>query len=483
MKKHGSMMGARLLGLLVAAAMIASCVPADNTGQNGSTDAGGSTGAGDGAGAASEVTPTQEGVPATGQEATTESTPTEKPQEQSTPTEGQPTEAAAQETPTAGDQAAAAATPEGTETFFPTVENVATFPDPVGFTWAPVVSGLAQPLDLASPAGDQRLFILEQPGVIRIVQEGNLLPDPFLDIQSKIRSTGSEQGLLGIAFHPDYASNGFFYLNYTDTQGDSVIARYTVSAQDANRGDANSEQILLRVDQPYANHNGGGMAFGPDGYLYIALGDGGSANDPQGNAQSLDTHLGKLLRIDINGGDPYAVPADNPFASGGGVPEIWAYGLRNPWRFSFDRATGDLYIADVGQNAWEEIDFLPAGSPGGANFGWDYLEGSHPYEGTPPADAQLTGPIYEYQHGLGCSVTGGYVYRGQQLPEFSGIYLFSDYCSGRVWGLLRGEDGAWQGQELFSTGMNISSFGEDAQGEIYLIDQASGTVYRLQRNQ
>ena len=363
-------------------------------------------------------------------------------------------------------------------------DSVLSFPDPAGFTWAPVISGLVNPLDLTSPPdGSGRLFILEQPGLIRVVENGELLPTPFLDIRDRIESGGTEQGLLGIAFHPDYAQNRFFYLNYTGRRGngDTVVARFQVSADDPNRADPGSEKILLQVEQPYRNHNGGGMAFGPDGYLYISLGDGGSANDPQGNAQSLDTLLGKLLRVDVDGGDPYAIPADNPFADGGGRPEVWAYGLRNAWRFSFDRLTGDLYIADVGQNQWEEIDFLPAGAPGGANFGWDYREGAHPFEGQPPAGLALVDPIFEYQHGLGCSVTGGSVYRGQALPEFRGIYLLSDFCSGRVWGLLRDASGAWQSQELFQTGLSVTSFGQDAQGELYLMDRAGGAVYQLRR--
>lgn len=397
------------------------------------------------------------------------------------------------ETPTTASTAAAtpgstempptqpAETPTSAAGEIPT-DTVSAFPDPNGFVWSPVVSGLAKPLDLTFlPDGSGTFLVLEQVGTIRVVQNGSVLPDPFLDITDRVGSGGSEQGLLGIALHPDYANNGFFYVNYTDQSGDTVIARFTRSGDDPNKADSASEKVLLQVDQPYANHNGGSMVFGPDGYLYMGLGDGGSAGDPQGNGQSLDTRLGKLLRVDVNNSDPYAIPADNPFAQGG-TPEIWVYGLRNPWRFSFDRLTGDLYIGDVGQNEWEEIDFSPAGSAGGTNFGWDFREGTHPYEGTPPADASLTDPIFEYAHGEGCSVTGGYVYRGQALPEFRGIYLFADYCSGRLWGSLHGADGAWQTQLLFSqTGMNITSFGQDGQGEIYLVNQQDGGVYRLQR--
>jgi len=240
--------------------------------------------------------------------------------------------------------------------------------------------------------------------------------------------------------------------------------------------DPNSEVILLRVKQPYPNHNGGTMNFGPDGYLYMGLGDGGSGGDPQGNGQSLNTLLGKILRIDVNTGDPYAIPANNPYTGSGEVyQEIWAYGLRNPWRMSFDSATGDLYIGDVGQGDWEEIDFIPAGSRGGENFGWNYREGAHDFEGGGP-DGMID-PIAEYSHGEGgCSVTGGHVYRGS-MPEWNGIYLYGDYCTGIVWGLIRSGE-TWQKQLLFDTDFNITSFGQDADGEIYLIDDG-GAVYLL----
>lgn len=353
-------------------------------------------------------------------------------------------------------------------------------PEPSGYTWQQLVSGLQRPLDLQSARdGSGRLFVVEQPGLIRILQNGQLQAEPFLDIRDRVGSQGNEQGLLGLAFHPQYSQNGFFYVNYTDRRGDTVIARFSAQSPSANQADSGSEQVLLQVDQPYSNHNGGQVSFGPDGYLYIGLGDGGSANDPQGNGQSTNTLLGKLLRIDVDNGERYAIPADNPFVSGGGLPEIWAYGLRNPWRFSFDRATGDLYIADVGQNIWEEINYLPTGSPGGANLGWDLREGAHPFEGSVPDGVQLVEPVAEYQHPVGCSVTGGYVYRGQALPEFQGVYLYSDFCSGKVWGLLRLPDGSWQNQVLFETGLNVSSFGIDEAGEIYLVDQSNGAISLL----
>jgi glucose/arabinose dehydrogenase len=361
-------------------------------------------------------------------------------------------------------------------------DTVTRLPNPKRFAWAPVVSGLTKPLDMAAlPDGAGRILVLEQPGTIRLVEEGALAPDPFLDIRDRVGSQGNEQGLLGIALHPGFAQNGFFYLNYTDTNGDTVIARFQRTEENPNRVDPGSEKVLLQVNQPFANHNGGSMAFGPDGYLYIGLGDGGSRNDPRGYGQLVDTLLGKLLRINVDGGDPYDVPPDNPFVNGTGKAEIWALGLRNPWRFSFDRLTGDLYIADVGQNAWEEINFLPAGSPGGTNFGWNFREGAHEFLGTPPADAGLVDPVAEYGHGEGCSVTGGFVYRGEALPEFRGVYLYGDFCSGKVWGLRKEAGGSWEFRVLFDTGYNISSFGQDRQGEVYIIDQGSGTVYRLQK--
>jgi len=366
--------------------------------------------------------------------------------------------------------------------------NVSALPDPNGFTWRPLVAGLSSPVGLANAGdGSGRLFVLEQVGTIRVIRAGSLLPEPFLNIVDRVGSQGNEQGLLGLAFHPQYAQNGFFYVNYTDKNGDTVIARFQVSATNPDQADPASEVPLLRVDQPFPNHNGGVVAFGPDGYLYLGLGDGGSAGDPNGNAQSLDTLLGKILRIDVNSvspGQPYAVPADNPFAAGGGRPEIWAYGLRNPWRFAFDRGTGDLYIADVGQNQYEEIDYLRAGSAGRLNFGWDYFEASHPYEGQPPASEVFIAPVAEYAHDQGCSITGGEVYRGTRLPEWQGVYLYGDFCSGNVWGLLRDAQGAgqaaWQNGLLYTNVGRVTSFGLDDAGEVYLVDRA-GAVLQLDR--
>lgn len=361
----------------------------------------------------------------------------------------------------------------------PEVINPAPLPDPTGYGWRVFVTGLDKPVGMVNAGDDTgRLFVLEQRGKIRLIKDGELIPNPFLDIQEKVGSRGSEQGLLGIAFHPRYAENGFFFINYTDLNGNTVIARFQVS-EAPDIADPASEKILLRVVQPYENHNGGMLAFGPDNYLYLGLGDGGSGGDPHDNAQSLDTLLGKILRLDVDHGDPYAIPPDNPFESGGGLPEIWAYGLRNPWRFSFDRLTNDLYIGDVGQSKWEEVDFLPANSPGGSNFGWNYREGFHRYRGTPPPDLKLIDPVTEYDHSQGCSVTGGYVYRGSDLPDWQGIYLYGDYCSGNIWGLRETSDGSWQTKMLFQGIANITSFGEDQVGEVYVVDH-NGAIYRLE---
>jgi len=350
--------------------------------------------------------------------------------------------------------------------------SASTFPDPNAYAWQPLASGLQRPVDLQAD-GSGRLFILEKVGRVRILQSGQLLEASFLDITDRVGSSGNEQGLLGLAFHPQYAQNGHFFVNYTDNNGHNVIARFNVSS-DPNLADPTSETILISVSDPFPNHNGGVLTFGPDGYLYAGLGDGGSQGDPFGNAQKTDNLLGKVLRLDVDSAESYAVPADNPFGN-----EIWHYGLRNPWRISFDRLTNDLYIGDVGAGQWEEIDFLEAGSPGGTNFGWDFREGAHDYEGNGPEG--MVDPVAEYSHAEGgCSVTGGYVYRGS-MQEWNGIYLYGDYCSGLIWGLIRSGD-SWQNQLLFDTDVNITSFGEDESGEVYLVGD-SGEIYRLERIQ
>ena len=344
-----------------------------------------------------------------------------------------------------------------------------------------VVEGLDQPLYLTN-AGDGRLFIVEKEGAIRLVQDGRLLDEPFLDIRDRVNADSSERGLLSVAFHPDYAQNGRFFVNYTNLAGNTAVSAFQVGSS-PNQADPGSESILLTIRQPYANHNGGQLQFGPDGYLYIGMGDGGSGGDPQGNGQNPSTMLGALLRLDVDqaaDAAQYGIPADNPFvADAAKLPEIWATGLRNPWRFSFDRATGDLLIADVGQNQWEEVNFLPAGSPGGSNFGWNIMEGTHCYDRNTCDQTGLVLPVIDYRHEQGrCSITGGYVYRGSQFPTLGGVYFFGDYCSGEIWGMTAGEDGRFSAQVLYRSPSRIASFGEDAAGELYVVD-ISGGIYQI----
>jgi len=352
-----------------------------------------------------------------------------------------------------------------------------------GVRLAQAHAGFTQPTVIMHAGdGSNRLFVAEKTGALKVIDSGQI--SVFLDLSPAV-STESERGLLGVAFHPQYAANGRFFVNYTDRQGDTVIAEFRVSS-DPNRADPTSERVILTIAQPYANHNGGQIAFGPDGYLYIGTGDGGSSGDPLDAGQDLSTLLGKLLRIDVAGEEPYAVPASNPFVGRSGArSEIWAYGLRNPWRFSFDRLTGDMWIADVGQNAWEEVNLQPAASPGGENYGWRLMEGSHCYN--PPTncnDTTLTPPLLEYSHasGLGRSVTGGYVYRGEALPALQGAYIFGDFVSGRVWAAAQGEGGAWAIRELFDTNYAIATFGQDEAGELYLADFSAGVLYRFMAN-
>lgn len=357
---------------------------------------------------------------------------------------------------------------------------------PAAYQLVEVVSGLNRPLYVTHAGdGSGRLFIVDQGGNIRIVQNDALLPTPFLDVSGLISpaalsSDYTERGLLGLAFHPDYAENGLFYINYTDQSGNTVVSRYHVSADDPNRADATSATPLLYVQQPYANHNGGHMAFAPDGYLYISFGDGGSGGDPQGNGQNLGTLLGAILRIDVNNTDEYAIPPDNPFVGVDGTrPEIWAWGVRNVWRFSFDRATGDLFLADVGQNQWEEVSFQPASSPGGENYGWNAFEGTHTYSGDAPA-SDTVDPILEYDHGNGrCSITGGYVYRGEAIPALQGYYFYGDWCTGTIWAARQDNAGTWQASVSLESGRSIGSFGEDEAGELYLVDYG-GAVLRFE---
>lgn len=356
---------------------------------------------------------------------------------------------------------------------------------PVAYQLVPVVEGLSRPLYVTHAGdGSGRLFIVEQSGAIRVLADDALLDVAFLDVSDLISpaATGggyTERGLLGLAFHPDYAENGVFFINYTDTAGNSVLARYTVSVDDPNRADPDSAEQLFYLSQPYSNHNGGHLAFGPDGYLYMSLGDGGSAGDPQGNGQDPATLLGTILRLDVDTEEGYAIPDDNPFVDRDDArPEIWAWGLRNVWRFSFDRATGDLYHADVGQNQWEEVNFQPADSPGGENYGWAAYEGTHIYSGAEPA-SEVVMPVLEYDHAGGhCSVTGGYVYRGEALPGLQGYYLYGDWCSGTIWAARQDDAGNWTTDVSLQSGRPISSFGEDEAGELYLVDY-DGSVLRF----
>ena len=341
-----------------------------------------------------------------------------------------------------------------------------------------VASGIPSPVYLTAPVGDPRLFIVEQQGRIRIVQDGALLPTPFLDIRDSVVS-GGERGLLSLAFHPQYGSNGYFYVNYTNLANNTRIKRYQVSTNPLV-ADPNSGSLVLEIQQPsYTNHKGGHLLFGPDGMLYIPTGDGGGGGDPDENGQNTATLLGKLLRIDVDQGNPYAIPPDNPFAgSPTARPEIWALGLRNPWRIAFDAPTGLLYVADVGQVSWEEINVQPANAAP-LNYGWDVMEGRHCFE-PPSCDmTNLVVPAAEYSHGDGCSITGGYVYRGAQLPDLVGRYLYADYCQGwiRDFRFVGGE--AIEHRQLYPPGMgSVSSFGVDAAGELYVTIH-EGRVYRL----
>ncbi|MCM2358090.1 MAG: PQQ-dependent sugar dehydrogenase [Geobacteraceae bacterium] len=340
-----------------------------------------------------------------------------------------------------------------------------------------VASGLTEPVHLTHAGdGSGRLFVVERGGTIRIVRNGTVQAAPFLNITGLVRSTGGEQGLLSVAFPPDFATRRHFYVDYTNRTGigDTVVARYPLTAN-PDLADSAGGATLLNVPQPFENHNGGQLAFGPDGFLYVAMGDGGSGGDPFNNAQNLSVILGKMLRLDVEGGaSPYAIPAGNPFGS-----EIWAYGLRNPWRFSFDRASGDLYIADVGQDLFEEVNFQPAAGSGGENYGWNIMEGLHCFGNPACSQAGLTLPVAEYSHEAGnCSVTGGFVYRGTRFPALQGIYLYGDFCSGRIWGLRR-NGAAWESRLLLSTTLLISSFGEDEAGELYLADFGAGDIYRV----
>ncbi len=350
-----------------------------------------------------------------------------------------------------------------------------------------VTDGLQDATAITAPAGDDRVFVVEQRGVISIVRDGARVARPFLDIRSRVRS-GGEQGLLGLAFHPRHAENGRLYVNYTNRAGTTVIAEYRV-AGDRDRAVPATARTLMTIRQPFANHNGGDIAFGPDGYLHIGMGDGGSGGDPGNRAQRLDTRLGKMLRIDVDrraGRLGYAIPRDNPFRGRRGVPaEIFAVGLRNPWRFSFDRTRGDLWIGDVGQGRFEEINFAPPARARGANFGWRRFEGRSVYAPTTRLSVRrYIAPVAVYGHGAGCSVTGGYVYRGPSIPGLDGRYLFSDFCSSRIWSMRAGPRPGDRREITASLGRRIPphgvrSFGEGGDGTLYVTD--GSRLYRFAR--
>lgn len=348
-------------------------------------------------------------------------------------------------------------------------------------------TGFSNPVDLTN-AGDKRLFVVEQGGKIKIIDgQGTTLPTPFLDIGGSISSGFGEQGLLGLAFHPDYSENGFFYVNYTagGFNLETRISRFSVDSSNPNLADPDSEVILLEFEQPYGNHNGGGIKFGPDGYLYLGVGDGGSGGDPQGFGQNRQSFLGKMLRLDVmTNPDAYTIPADNPFADDDfTLDEIWTLGMRNPWRYSFDRVTGDLWIGDVGQSGREEIHYEAAGGAGGDNYGWNCREGFIPYS-SPSADCNgvtdFVDPVFDYDHnnGNGCSVTGGFVYRGCDYPDLYGKYIFGDYCSGRMWTIEPDGADGWTTTQALNSGLSLSSYGEGWKGELYALNH-NGQIYKV----
>ena len=350
--------------------------------------------------------------------------------------------------------------------------------------WEVVATGITAPTDIRH-AGDRsrRLFLMQQEGLIRILGGNRILPTPFLDMRGQVLNRG-EQGLLGLAFHPRFHANGRFFVYFTAPDGQSnVLARFNVSRDDPNVADPASQVVLLTIPhEHFENHNGGGLAFGPDGFLYLSVGDGGSACDPFANGQNLGVLLGKLLRLDVDSGEPYAVPPGNPFAGKPGARgEIWAYGLRNPWRISFDRLTGDLFIADVGQNLREEINFQAVGSAGGANYGWRFYEGTLRNTcSVPGTDFPFVPPIIEYDHVFGrCSVTGGYLYSGAAIPALAGRYLYADFCTGEIFSAAPDANGLWSSTLLRDEAFSITTFGEDEEGELYVGDATNGRILKL----
>ncbi|MGD9933310.1 MAG: sorbosone dehydrogenase family protein [Dehalococcoidia bacterium] len=364
-----------------------------------------------------------------------------------------------------------------------TATATGTPPASIAVGLAKVVDGVDRPVAVANAGdGSGRLFVIEKEGLVRVVKGGALVAEPFLDVRDLVTDSGNEQGLLGIAFHPDYARNGRFFIAFTAAGSNAnSLAEFRAGNPAGDRADRDSGRVLLAIPDTRSNHNGGMVAFGPDGYLYLSTGDGGGGGDPDRAGQDVSTLQGKILRLDVDGAAPFAIPADNPFArTNGARGEIWAYGLRNPWRFSFDRETGDLWIADVGQNEYEEVNLQPAASAGGENYGWSVMEGTHCFR---PADGCDTSgkvlPVHEYSHDDGgCSVTGGYRYRGADVPGLRGLYVFVDYCQRDL--LALAPDGAgWRVLSIGRTPGRVSAFGEDEAGELYLVSDGDGGLYRI----
>ncbi|NOK63851.1 MAG: glucose dehydrogenase [Chloroflexi bacterium AL-W] len=381
--------------------------------------------------------------------------------------------------PTTDTEAASPRTPSTTEepTDEPEVAALGSLKE-LRINLEPIVTDLDRPLYVTHAGdGSNRMFVVEKAGRIMLLRDNTPAATPFLDITERVGSRASEQGLLSVAFHPNYAQNNQLFVNYTNQMGHTVIARFEANGDTVDPG---TEMVLLTIEQPYPNHNGGLVKFGPDGYLYIGMGDGGAADDPQNYAQNLNSLLGKILRLDVDNGEPYAIPADNPWINTNEAEdEIWALGVRNPWRFSFDRTNGDLYIADVGQNAFEEVHIQRASSTGGENYGWNVTEGYNCFQNATCDLDQFVPPIAEYSHDLGCSVTGGYVYRGDTFANMQGSYIFGDYCSGRMWALRETTPGTWEQAEILSSNLSISSFGEDESGELYLTGFRENTLYQV----
>jgi glucose/arabinose dehydrogenase len=363
-------------------------------------------------------------------------------------------------------------------------------PIPENFTWSELPYSFEEPVYLANAGdGSGRLFVLEKKGKVFIISDGEVLARPFLDIEEDVRNDGIEIGFLGLAFHPDYKDNGFIYISYTKIHKDTTLSRFRVS-DDPNRILHASERKLMIIEQPNIMHQGGHLEFGADGFLYMSVGDGG--NDDirsdnvatiENNAQNLENILGTIIRIDVDDGDLYSIPEDNPYVDSDNKAEIWAYGLRNPWRFNIDAKTGEMYIADVGQDKWEEVNYLPAKYDGRANFGWRFFEGTNQYSSeSPPDDLELIFPVTEYENSeFRCAVIGGVVYRGDELPAWQGVYLYADFCSGEVFGLLRDANGDWLNEVLYTLPLNVTSFGVDEEGEIYIIGFGEGPkLYKLE---